>query len=83
MDDTLHDAALADLRRHYARMRTMIHQHKTGAGYIATSNDGNPAGGSDKDLHRLEERAAASHADLEDMQKDSELTPVSVAASVR
>jgi hypothetical protein len=71
VDDTLHDAALADLRDHDARLRTMIDQQKTGTGYIATSNDGRPAGPSDEDLQRLERRADASHADIEDMQKDS------------
>ena len=71
MDDTLHDAALADLRDHEARLRTMIDQHKSGAGYIATSNDGNPAGRSDEHLQQLEERADSARADIEDMQKNS------------
>jgi hypothetical protein len=71
MDDTLHDAALADLRGHEERLRTMIDKHKSGAGYIATSNDGKPAGRSDEDLRRLEERADSSRADIENMQKNN------------
>lgn len=71
MDDTLHEAALADLRDHEARLRTMIDNHKTGSGYIATSNDGKPGERSDEDLRRLEGRADSSRADIEGMQKNS------------
>lgn len=71
MDDTLRDAALADLRDHEARLRTMIDKHKSGTGYIATSNDGKPAGRSDEDLQRLEDGADSSRADIEDMEKNS------------
>lgn len=70
MDDTLHDPALADLRDHDARVRAMIDQHKSGAGYIATSNNGEPAGRSDEDLKRLEDMANSSRADIEDMENN-------------
>lgn len=70
MDDTLHDVALAEQLKHDARLRTMIDQHKSGAGYIATSNDGKPAERSDEDVRRLEEAAESSRADIEDMQKN-------------
>ncbi|MCP5433067.1 MAG: hypothetical protein H6923_07325 [Alphaproteobacteria bacterium] len=66
-DDTLRDAALADLRDHDARVRGMIDQHKFGAGYIATSNNGKPAGRNEEDLKRLEDMARSSGAAIQDM----------------
>lgn len=71
MDDaTLHDPALADLRKHEACVQGMIDQHKSGAGFIATANDGQPAKRSDEGLERLEEMLASARADIEDMEKE-------------
>lgn len=68
MDDTLHDAALADLQAHDARVRNMIEQHESGAGYIATSNNGVPVRRSGEGLTRLREMARSSSAAIEEME---------------